>query len=452
MKKLLLPAILISIPLALILMANSSGSPGGKTGSPGDGNANCTQCHSGTPNQVAGWITSNIPAEGYIPGQTYDITAIGTHTGVVKFGFELTAEDLSGSKTGTLTITDPLQTKYTNSQSAVTHTSDGTNPVGNMKVWNMSWTAPDPGVEDVIFYAAFNAANGNGSTSGDVIYLSDLQVQQLGDPVLLSIDPDSAAQAEQVTGTVLGDHTVWAGTSPVVNLVYPASTPPEIIGANQVTVVNNEELEVVFLIHDNATLGRWDLEVDDLTLAEAFTILQGEASLLSIQPDSAYQGDTVSAKINGQNTSFTAGVDEVYLSNHDNPAEIIESAFVNVVNDLVIQSRFILPVDASPGPWDLHVDDLVLENAFRLYVPTGIPDIASGDDIRLYPNPGGGLFNVEGKGTFQCTVYHTNGQKILIKEITGKGKVDLTGQPEGTYILHLSDKNNHYFRKIIIQK
>ena len=38
----------------------SGGSPGGKTGSPGDGGANCTQCHAGTPQPATGWINTNI--------------------------------------------------------------------------------------------------------------------------------------------------------------------------------------------------------------------------------------------------------------------------------------------------------------------------------------------------------------------------------------------------------
>jgi len=83
-----------------------TGSPGGKTGSQGDGSANCTECHSGVAQQASGWITSTIPVSGYMPGQTYTITATGTHAGVAKFGFEVTAEDASAAKKGTIIVTD----------------------------------------------------------------------------------------------------------------------------------------------------------------------------------------------------------------------------------------------------------------------------------------------------------------------------------------------------------
>ena len=117
------------------LIPYPTGSPGGKTGSVTDSKT-CTQCHGGTATKVTGWITTNIPDSGYIPGVSYTITPIGTHTGVVKFGFELTAEDNSGAKIGSFIITNAGQTKLVNSNTAVTHTSGGNTPAGNSKTWS----------------------------------------------------------------------------------------------------------------------------------------------------------------------------------------------------------------------------------------------------------------------------------------------------------------------------
>lgn len=154
-----------------------TGSPGGRTGSPGDNGANCTGCHSGAAQQVSGWITTDIPASGYAAGQTYTVTASATHTGAVKYGFEVTAESTSNNaKAGTFIITDAAQTAKVNSNKAVTHTSGGTNPSGGSKSWTFNWTAPAEGTGNVKFYGAFNAANGNNETTGDVIYTSSLTV------------------------------------------------------------------------------------------------------------------------------------------------------------------------------------------------------------------------------------------------------------------------------------
>lgn len=152
----------------------STGSPGGKSGSPGDNGSTCTQCHNGTPSQVDDWITSDIPNNGFIPGETYTITAELSDGEAEKMGFELTAEDNQGSKMGTFIITDATETQYTNNDDAVTHTIDGIDPSGGTKSWSAEWTAPENPASEVTFYAAFNAANGDGGTSGDNIYTSDL--------------------------------------------------------------------------------------------------------------------------------------------------------------------------------------------------------------------------------------------------------------------------------------
>jgi len=167
----------LAIPGFLVIYSFSSGSPGGKTGSPGDG-SNCTSCHSGVPQNVGDWISTNIPEGGYVPGETYVITAKGMHEGVAKFGFELTAENAAGVKKGTFSVIDVSRTKMTSTGNSVTHTSDGNTPAGDSTSWSMDWTAPASGSGQVRFYAAINAGNGSGNTDGDVIYLSMLSAEE----------------------------------------------------------------------------------------------------------------------------------------------------------------------------------------------------------------------------------------------------------------------------------
>lgn len=274
MKNIYTFLIVLATPAALLLMSNSSGSPGGKTGSPGDGGNTCTQCHTGTANTVDNWITTNIPAGGYVAGETYTITATGTHSGVSKFGFELTVENNSGQKAGTLQITEPTRTKLANGGKAVTHLSGGTTPSGNTNTWTMNWVAPAALTGTVGIYAAFNAANGNGNTSGDVIYKSNIFVSPAPPPIpmLVSIEPNTAQQSELVSTVITGTNTNFSGST-MVSLKF-SQDPMEVIQASSVNAISSTQLEATFGIPAEASAGLWNLHVDLLTLAESFTVTE----------------------------------------------------------------------------------------------------------------------------------------------------------------------------------
>lgn len=263
----------LAIPALLILYSNSGGSPGSKTGSVGDNGTTCTQCHSGTSQGQVGWITSNIPAEGYTPGETYAITATGTHDGVSKFGFELTVEDDAGSKLGGLAITDASRTQFTNNNNAVTHTQAGNVPSGNTNTWSMDWTAPEAGLtSDVMFYAAFNAANGNGNTSGDQIYTTSLSVSEyVPAPAVVSVDPDHAEQGWEGMLTIAGDNTTWS--SGVFNVRFDShSDPSQKFLATNIEVKSDTELTCDISIPSDQLIGTYDVYVDAVSLSEGFTV------------------------------------------------------------------------------------------------------------------------------------------------------------------------------------
>jgi hypothetical protein len=162
-KQTILFSSLIVIFLSTTFMIYPSGSPGGYTGSPADVH-NCNSCHNGTTTNVSDWISSTIPAQGYVPGQTYQISVTGTGSG--NKGFELTAENASDSKTGSFTAGSG--SKLTNNNHAVTHTTDVS---ANPHTWTFSWTAPQAGTGTVNFYAAVVVGKPN-------VNLTSLQVSE----------------------------------------------------------------------------------------------------------------------------------------------------------------------------------------------------------------------------------------------------------------------------------
>ncbi len=155
-----------------------AGAPSGRTGSPGDNNATCAtgNCHAGGSTFMTGIMSSNIPVEGYEPGQLYTITATLTDPNKVRFGFEISPQDLNGNLLGSMTVTDGVTTKIISTK-WITHKQAGTSGAGG-KTWNFDWIAPAAGTGDVTFYGAFNYSNNDQHKTGDVIKTSTMMVAE----------------------------------------------------------------------------------------------------------------------------------------------------------------------------------------------------------------------------------------------------------------------------------
>jgi hypothetical protein len=168
-----------------------------------------------------------------------------THSGVVKFGFELTVEDNNGNKVGTLQLAEPSRTKF---------------------------------------------ANG-----GDVIYKSSrFMSEYVPIPALVSIVPDSAAQGEMVTTVITATNSKFTEQEPVIFL-NNNENPFETLSASSINVINDVTVEATFNIPSDATPGFWDLNADEMILDKSFTvtIISGFADngmdLIKIYPNPASQ-------------------------------------------------------------------------------------------------------------------------------------------------------------------
>ena len=190
--------ILLSIPVLItgMLLFSSfggdensdypGGSPAGFTGSPGDGK-DCVQCHGGSSTVEPGWITSDIPPDGYTPGQTYNITV--TVTGSGDKGFQVSPQDPAGQQLGTLIAGTGTHlnggTKYVNHNSKTS---------ANPATWNFQWTAPVPGVGEVIFYGAFTVNKPVTKTSTLIVQQASAvsleDKDKLADQVQLALYPN----------------------------------------------------------------------------------------------------------------------------------------------------------------------------------------------------------------------------------------------------------------------
>jgi len=148
--------ILVMIPFsAFLLMSSSGGRDDGRTGSPGDGSASCVSCHTGGNFGASISITTDIPSGGYQTNTQYAIS-VNISSSASAHGFQLTAERISDdAKVGSFVAGSGSRV----TGSRVTHSAS------NQNSWSFHWTSPATQQGSVKFYAAGNAANGNGSAN-----------------------------------------------------------------------------------------------------------------------------------------------------------------------------------------------------------------------------------------------------------------------------------------------
>jgi hypothetical protein len=146
--------LLLLIPItAFTLMSNAGGKQSGSSGSPGDGNQTCANCHNGGNFNASTVITSNIPLSGYELNTDYTIN-VNTTSSSTTHGFQMAAENSSNTKIGTFIAGTGVRLAGSN----ITHSSPSSS--GD---WSFTWKSPATDLGAVTFYTAVNAANGSGT-------------------------------------------------------------------------------------------------------------------------------------------------------------------------------------------------------------------------------------------------------------------------------------------------
>lgn len=186
-KYFLIPSLALAIFSTQTAFTNSGGAPAGSNGSPLS-SSSCSRsgCHSGGPARTNESIniSTNIPSSGFQADSVYTITVTANNggNGSNRIGFMASVEDAAGHA-GTLQSTDG-RTRITGSY--ITQTSSGVSGSNGENSWTFDWDAGQAADQSTIYVMA-NFSNGNGSTSGDVIYSESLT---------LSKDQGGLSQAE----------------------------------------------------------------------------------------------------------------------------------------------------------------------------------------------------------------------------------------------------------------
>jgi hypothetical protein len=203
-----------------LAFAYSAGPPDGKAGRPGEGT--CLECHSGAGSAdstdldglVGGW---------YQPDSLYSLTLSARYAGQLRWGFELTVVDDSGNAAGQLIVTDSVNTQYSSvAPGYLKQTTAGTFAgTSGPAFWTFQWRAPAAGAGPVRFYWCANAADNNGSTSGDRICRDSLVLTETG-----------VAEPGTVTGRRFWRYANPARNSAVINYRGSAAVPVRIYASS----------------------------------------------------------------------------------------------------------------------------------------------------------------------------------------------------------------------------
>ncbi|HJQ70374.1 MAG TPA: choice-of-anchor V domain-containing protein [Blastocatellia bacterium] len=209
-------AVAMVLLITAIAYASATGPEARYTGAPGD-IGTCYNCHDAVTsgiNSGSGSVQINGLPSVYEPGEQYTFTVVTQQGGKQRYGFQLTAIDSNGDRAGTLapdgsdSQVNPLT--GTGDRQYIQHSQTGTVANGQSShTWRVRWTAPSTDVGTVRFFAAGNAANGDGTNQGqDNIYTTSALSESPTTVVTLQLETQPGGETLAAGSRYLIDWTV----------------------------------------------------------------------------------------------------------------------------------------------------------------------------------------------------------------------------------------------------
>ncbi len=203
----------------IVLFTNSASGPaaaqlGGYAGSPLEQNQTCSACHGGgsygaSANLEVFDAAGAVAVSKYVLGQQYTIRLTISVTGSpAGYGFQMIDVQQSNNKN----VKGFLPTAQQGANIGVVAAGSGNVYAEHRarlssKVINVKWQAPTTNIGTVVFYAAANAVNGNGSEIGDSptagtsiqLPVSPTGTHELGEEVGFTLSPNPTPSAAVLT-------------------------------------------------------------------------------------------------------------------------------------------------------------------------------------------------------------------------------------------------------------
>ena len=172
MKKIIGINFIVAFLSFVLFTSYSGGQSNNFTGSPGS-SGTCAACHGSFPLETTGLTLTNAPTS-YVKGTTYTMSLDLANSAGVVGGFQITAKKGSTS----INIGTFIPNAADGSRAAGTFglTQNAPKPFDSgVCSWEIKWTAPSTGTDNVNFYFVGNAADGGGGSGDDYVHVGQSQ-------------------------------------------------------------------------------------------------------------------------------------------------------------------------------------------------------------------------------------------------------------------------------------
>lgn len=281
-------------------------------------------------------------------------------------------------------------------------------------------------------------------------------LQGQNNPEIVSVEPSSAHQGEDLTLTVTGSNTSFKQGTSVLFLIKNHG----ISCSNQI-VLNDSVITGDFIFNHDHDTGFYDVvvmdwQLGDLSLINGFQLLSygSVPDLLSVSPDSACQGTRVSLVINAENTEFDKEGNTASITLEREGEELFPRN-VNVIDSVTLEADFVFSFSNLTGYRKLIVETpfdgtMTLDNCFRIIraepnasIVSVVPDSAYRESALTVSVTGKGVIFMQGTSNLNLsqgslTVFPSN--ETIVNDTVISGEFNfLNTFPIGKYDVNVDN-------------
>jgi len=217
---------------------------------------------------------------------------------------------------------------------------------------------------------------------------TNMSVLKSQNPIITSINPNSAVLGQSLSVTISGQNTHFAqGTGTSTSVWF--SQGSQTIYPSYVAAQGSISLSAWFSIPNFANTGLWNVNVNNyvdgtMILPNSMTINSiPNPQIISVSPDSAAEGQTISVSITAQNTNFGQGSTTTTAWFEQGSSTYLPIVNLNVVSSTEIIGQVNIPSSVNLGYYNTWVSNTIdgqinKPNSFVVYEGGGGPSLPIG--------------------------------------------------------------------------